>query len=50
MKAIIIGPILMALFLFFANQHNFEIILGAIVVAVVLFIFGRRETYKMEGV
>ena len=43
LKLIILGPFILFLFLYFAKQDNFEMLLGAIVVAAVAYFVMRKD-------
>ncbi len=48
-KFIILGIFITAILLYFSTKPNFEIVLGTIVIAALVFVFKQKQTYSMEG-
>ena len=50
LKYSIIGIFVVAIVLYFSTKPNFEIVLLTVVIAAVIYIIKKKETYSMEGV
>ena len=50
LKIIIVGIFVAAIAVYFSMQDNFEVILITITIATLIFAFGYKGVWKMEGV